>query len=728
MARRISLANGLLAATPKRRRLCSPARAALCAMLGFVTLLFSLIAWAEDRELAKSRLLDVAAHHWSSTYLEHVKANRSVFIDASEPKARVIKSPQPDVQDVYRHANRPAVIVVRGSMPSLDDLPIDSPLRTTWIESLEYMAEESRRLFHALFEEDLLSDIIGIPGTGVSDAEEAIDLQTYLDCMTSEGSWVYDPTGQLSRVELDGNGYTVHKQNALYASCDKTYYKSPHRVPLTSDGPANVNSEADSWSVRESLKWRWRAHASCKDKIPHHVNATSLHLSRKDFCRYLQNKYIMIIGDSPTGYLTHDLLLDWTTEKPATCYGDTYCKEHMICRGNLDPVVLKADARESDAWGHEDHVGPELLPPPILTQQTHLSKRDDSIFERARRALIPEDDTSAHGAPLPIAPDLTTQEGAMLRYRRSDSMLLHGGVTYKGHDAHYVNPATGIREVNLYTLADARRSDLVIMSKSPLPVPEETGHQRHLAALIDDDDVAGEAKVLQIIKAAVNITMDVWLPDILRSLHTLKSVPSDQLVIYRGGWRMQPGCSDPSESVETPAELADPFDWQRWWKSPGDGPPPFDLAPSLKTLFFPALAPEQLPDDTTPVLNRHALFYNVQTVLQNQILRTEILPALGIVFLDTETPMSIWRSGLVGGSTLQRSYLVDQTQSSGTSAMRKPQARNCLQPCLPSAGLALEDALIGALSRLFEWGYSGEHSDLFLDEAYIPIRQRSKEH
>ena len=107
-------------------------------------------------------------------------------------------------------------------------------------------------------------------------------------------------------------------------------------------------------------------------------------------------------------------------------------------------------------------------------------------------------------------------------------------------------------------------------------------------------------------------------------------------------------------------------------------------------------------DLTSPLTEMHTLLYNLQTILQNHIARTTLLPLLGVPYLDTETPLGVWRSGFVAGH----------------------EPSNCVQPCLPSPGMALEHAILGGLHRIMEWGWEVPSYKAFTDK-YLKLAVRN---
>jgi hypothetical protein len=287
-----------------------------------------------------------------------------------------------------------------------------------------------------------------------------------------------------------------------------------------------------------------------------------------------------------------------------------------------------------------------------------------------------------------------------LRFRRSDGFFLNPHKYHKRHAPMFVHPWTGVGEINFFAQDDIHKADVVVPTKAPLPFPESDALGGNWTQAMDRGTWVGEEKAILILKAAQVVTEQVWLPELMESLVELRQEPAsfDQLVVWKGGWRIQPDCSMSEPDLDDRGYVfyGEPgaFDWQAWWESPGDGPPPLPEQPTLQRIMY-----------TDPIsrgwLNDpHSLFYNLQMVLQNHLLRTEVLPRLGIVYLDLETHMAIWRSGLVGSG-------------------------DCLRPCLPSPGFSLENAFIGGLQTVMAWGWDGDgRRDTWIGPNYVPYTER----
>lgn len=306
-------------------------------------------------------------------------------------------------------------------------------------------------------------------------------------------------------------------------------------------------------------------------------------------------------------------------------------------------------------------------------------------------------------------------------------------------------------------MADSRRTDVVILSKPPLPWPrpshtdkmfervaELAAHYAHLPdkvakqARFEIHKHADEEAAVALIDLAKRMTLEVWLPEVLYTLISVRGdpAPADQLIIWRSEWRIQPDCAEGPSAVMASASGAkiatdDAFNWASWWsaRGKGDGSPPRTHPPTLSELLFPDSRSDTGSD--TPLGDVHTLFHNLQVIFQNQVLK-KLLPGFGIPFLDMESPLAMWRSGMVGGagasmSQAPLSSLVDQS-GKGADATTKSRpsstGKDCLRYCFPSPGGAVEHAFIGGLTRLFEAGWGGQRANTWMGDFFVPVRYR----
>lgn len=599
--------------------------------------------------------------------------NRSAWIDSAT------KIPVPPIS-------------AQHSFASLGHL--ESAVSTAWKEATDTIEQRSFSLFRHWFEDDArrLFDLpAGIPGTGIDTAEEAISLQAYLDCYSTNGEWVYEPNGS----HLGSRSLPVHKHSSVLASCDKAYYENLR-------GEAQSSTTDRNWRVRPSLKWYWKPSDACrKVPVPDWMKGErSLEnfplVSRSTLCTYLRHKNLLLIGDSPTQYLLHDLLLDWTSSQPLTCYGDLYCREHAICP---DHIITGGDVRRQ--WHADVRVFDRLRDTP--EQHTNADRLDNSSNSDIRK--------------------LQTR-GTVLRYRRADSMFMNSSPSHARHQPAFIHPHTGVRDINMYSVADGRRSDLTILHKAPIAYPRQSkggsfvnSHMLELTAALEESTLPLSEKLTYIVQLATIATTEVWLPELVESLRALKAPPasSKTLLIYRGGWNMQQSCGQDSVLSSSPIVRNKPVK--------GDGNQPFPSVPDLGQILFSSFSNSTLAPASADL---RTAYYNAQNVLQNEVMWKVIAPRLGLPYLNLDTPTRIWRSGFVGGSRATQSEVTTLHLAANLRDGDR-QAVDCLRMCLPSPGLSLETFFITSLARIFEWGWSGpDRNRTWVGDDFAPVRSHRK--
>ncbi|CAG8455517.1 10104_t:CDS:1 [Paraglomus occultum] len=135
----------------------------------------------------------------------------------------------------------------------------------------------------------------GIPGTNIKTKAEAEAFREKLDCITSRGFWKYDNTPR----EI-----IKHKHEAKFSRCDRE----------------RGDNSGSGWNVREDVKYVWTTPSECP--MPK--------LTRTEVCSLISGVSMMIVGDLVHWQL-HDLLLDYFHDGPTQCYGEQFCKKHILC-------------------------------------------------------------------------------------------------------------------------------------------------------------------------------------------------------------------------------------------------------------------------------------------------------------------------------------------------------------------------------------------------------------
>ncbi|KAJ7782804.1 hypothetical protein B0H16DRAFT_1297858 [Mycena metata] len=178
---------------------------------------------------------------------------------------------------------------------------------------------------------------------------------------------------------------------------------------------------------------------------------------------------------------------------------------------------------------------------------------------------------------------------ALLRYVLSTSLYASKDKNDTAYTEAVVDPLTGIRLKNAFWLLHARKADVILLNRGPIPAPAWTfaGHKtqgnwtfarelpRHLGE--------GDSLRTEIINAAFHATVTRFIPELLESLRA----------IYKDPWiRHKTLAWHASWSIE--ADFVDPW----------------------------------------------ALYYNAQVYMQNYLLRT-LLPGHGVHFLSRMIPSGL---------------------------------------------------------------------------------------
>ncbi|KAH9814620.1 hypothetical protein DFH28DRAFT_1082805 [Melampsora americana] len=621
-------------------------------------------------------------------------------------------------------------------------LPKGHPLEKVYTKALKDIDDAVRRIITndpIISSSEFRNRTAGIPGTAITSNEDRHSLQKWLDCTSSQGEWRWEPLAN----DSNRRPLTVHKQGPLEAKCDRSYYQ-------VNDDRKGDHLTTDGWSVRPSLKFRWYPSHRCNSLRP-----------RADLCRLLRHKNIL-------GY--------WTSTKPVTCYGDLYCKEHGICGDHLDDK-WKGSTDQLESGILDDYVYHQLPSQPSIQQfalDVNFSKAGQgsgdkaSLLNASSPTLVPRashDTSNAHKVP-------KASSNPCPSHHRFGAVWQHDN--------------TGIRDINNYWITDSRKSDLVVLSRPPIPFPLPshqhkaflTSHLQYLRHVSDNKTMAsveyfengGMTAAADLVDMACRMLLEVWLPELLYSLLSLRSTasPADQLMVWRGEWRIQTDCGSSQGSRQRTTSRSQPnsktkFDWNRWWekRAAGDGPPPHTSPPTLISILFPDLEEEfqdlhnfnhptasrlQKLDTSIRLKDPEILFHNLQVIFQNHLMK-QLSPSFGIPFLDLESLSSIWRSGMVGGSDVLTSSKLFSSSSTSTSTSSRffrffhqsssetdsqnipSNSLDCLHYCFPSPGMAIEEGFIGGLLKVFQVGWDDDikgNSSNWVGDLFVPVREREK--
>ncbi|CAH7669869.1 hypothetical protein PPACK8108_LOCUS4524 [Phakopsora pachyrhizi] len=598
-----------------------------------------------------------------------------------------------------------------SSPPQIGPVPFRHPITVAYKVALEDVNAAIDWLIGqdpVISKADFRRRFSGIPGTGVRTDSERDQLQSWLDCVSAEGEWRWEP----ALNDSSSPTITIHKQGPEEAKCDRAYYNAFEEQEMMKVG-GDRSSSHEQWNARLSLKYRWHPSSRCDLLRPgQHTQITKL--TRANLCHSLHHRKILIVGDN-TQYKIHDLLLDWTSTRQLTCYGSLYCNSHKICQ---DELGKNWNGSRSDLEaGLLDHLIYSKIPP-----QPRMSYHQ------------PTDPSLEH---LNSSFSAKNQHSTILRFRRSDSLWGSSTSSHSRFDPTWIHPNTGIKDINNHWLADAKRSNLIILSRPPLPMPipsymtksfrrpkelrsKHFGYLKHISR---DDEWSIPAHELEkegggkrvtelLIKMAKRMVLEVWLPEVLYTLFQLRSSssPIDQLIVWRGEWRSHPDCSLLSDSEQ---RLSSPVsglksDWDTLWavRSRGDGPAPHLASPTLASIIFPSipvhlnrsfeeldlLTQNQVIRSMETLKSPRIVFHDLEVIFQNMIMK-RLAPKFGIPFLDLDNPTKIWRGGMIGSSVS-----FDKRKKKKV----KKEFLNCFQYCFPSPGRSVEDSFLGGLLKILQ--------------------------
>ncbi|KAF8813747.1 hypothetical protein BYT27DRAFT_7157564 [Phlegmacium glaucopus] len=230
-------------------------------------------------------------------------------------------------------------------------------------------------------------------------------------------------------------------------------------------------------------------------------------------CTLLAGKKIIFVGPETTYYL-HSLWLNSLENyegRPHNCLGQAYCVFHHICRS------------------------------PVNGSEVDL----DMLVGRKKK--------------IPSSLMLSSTKSSLLHYVLSTT--LHASDNQ--HDPAYILPVidsrTGVRSHNNYWLRRARKADIIVMNRGPLPAPAWSYDSKHRSGnwtFVDDlwykhspsyldTEVVADSFEIRLINAALHATISRFLPSVIRSLRVIGEDPGIQnsLLIWHGSWFLQSSCT-----------------------------------------------------------------------------------------------------------------------------------------------------------------------------------------
>ncbi|KIK68977.1 hypothetical protein GYMLUDRAFT_80362 [Collybiopsis luxurians FD-317 M1] len=247
----------------------------------------------------------------------------------------------------------------------------------------------------------------------------------------------------------------------------------------------------------------------------------------ENLCPLLSNRKILFVGPETTYHLHTNLLqaFERYENRSHSCYGTEFCTFHQICRG----------------------------PRPI----------DEPFFPTGGFKKYPGNR------------ELVATKSAILKYILSSS-LYTGSNT---QDARYTDPVaqvdrdTGVRQKDRYWLGQARKADIIILNRGPLPAPAWTydGTRRgNWTSAPGLRAVKSRTPSEMILNAALRVTVDRFLPEIVETMRILSSDKVTKAsVLWHESWYIEPACVDPNHGTKDVLDASlDP--WTLFYNAQGE--------------------------------------------------------------------------------------------------------------------------------------------------------------
>lgn len=320
------------------------------------------------------------------------------------------------------------------------------------------------------------------------------------------------------------------------------------------------------------VDYEWQPDLTCSQPgtIP---GAEPSPMDAEEVCKHLRGKRLLMLGDR-TQYSLHDLLLhrlSGRTDLKDACVGPEFCNWHTIC------------------------------PPPIQTTSNPSNKIDSDSDE--------ESNANRAQAQSPVQKHLVPSNWShlgIMRYAPSSSLLLTTKRGDRRLTGPYLSSATDIRETESFWKFWVSGSDIIILSKAPLPAPawswnelldEQRMHKEsaewsgfavrpvrdHEFSKVFQNQTVSSPLLLQafdesakvpssvweyeppdIVQAALRATLQVWLPTTLKTLSALREIPggpgttAQKTIIWRGEWFQSEICHR-SQKTQTRKSFAAPL-------------------------------------------------------------------------------------------------------------------------------------------------------------------------
>ncbi|KAH9485149.1 hypothetical protein JR316_0002056 [Psilocybe cubensis] len=225
-----------------------------------------------------------------------------------------------------------------------------------------------------------------------------------------------------------------------------------------------------------------------------------------EVCRFIAGKRLLFVGPDTTYHLHSVWLqrLESHENRSHHCLGRDYCTFHHICRPSASAV-------------------------------------DDLEVFIGRKKKFPSRNT------------LREQRSSVLQYALSTTLY----ASYNEEDDAYMVPTvdveTGIRIENSFWLRQARKADIIVLNRGPLPAPASTYLAAGWAFALE---LCASVNYLHptpcnvnlehtLVNAALHATINSFFPALLRTLRVISNdlEISKSLILWHGTWFIQPLCA-----------------------------------------------------------------------------------------------------------------------------------------------------------------------------------------
>lgn len=270
-----------------------------------------------------------------------------------------------------------------------------------------------------------------------------------------------------------------------------------------------------TWSF-ELNQWSSRFGRFNRSTVPRYLLNPSCSSRRivnlaAELCTLLSAKNILLVGPETTFYL-HSLwlhALGKLDNRQFPCFGPEFCTFHHICQ--------------------------------------HQSKTPEAVTI---------DNGDGRFQKPPRQQDLISSGTSLLRYVLSTSLHTSKDPRDPAYIRPVVDPATGVRVRNNYWNPHARKADVIILNRGPLPAPAWTyndgdsgGNWSFVDQLYLNKSTIylneNNSLATRVINAALHTTLVSFLPSTIRSLLSLREdrIFRQKIIIWHGSWYLQPLCT-----------------------------------------------------------------------------------------------------------------------------------------------------------------------------------------